>query len=79
MDVQEDKEVNEYLVHCAKNSRAQGFDFPQLWGPQDAGMNLGTFLPGSQRLKALPNNKSNSHMIFFSLWKQMQLMRLDFL
>lgn len=53
MDLQKDKEVNKYLVHCAKNSRAKGFDFFQLRGPQDAGMNLGTFLSRAQWLKAL--------------------------
>ncbi len=28
-------------------------------------MNLGAFLSGTQRLKALPKNNNNSQMIFF--------------
>lgn len=51
------KGVDKYLVHCAKNSRAKGFDFFQLWRPQDAGMNLGTFLSGTQWLNALPKKE----------------------
>ena len=69
MDVQKTniKKVNEYLVHYAKYSRAKGFDFFQLWGPKDASMNLGTFLSGTQWLKALPKNKDNSQMTVFSV------------
>lgn len=48
MDVQKNKEVNKYLVNCAKNSQAKGFDFFQLRGPKDAGMNLGSFLSGAE-------------------------------
>lgn len=65
-------EVNEYLVHCAKNSRAKGFDFLQIWGPQNAGMNLGTFLSWSQWLKALPETQG-SFPDGISQWKQTQL------
>lgn len=49
-----ERKVHEYLVNRTKNSRAQGFDFPQLRGLQNAGVNFGTFLPRAQRFEALP-------------------------
>ena len=63
--VQEDKEFNQYFVHCAKNSRAKGLDFFQLWGPQDASMNLGAFFSRTQWLKALQKMKAIIPRCFF--------------
>lgn len=43
-----------YLVYSAKNTRTKGFNFLQLGGPQDTGVNFCTFLSRTQRLEALP-------------------------
>lgn len=40
-------------------------------------MSLGTFLPRTQRLKALPKNKINSTNVYFFLFSPKQLTRLD--
>lgn len=48
------RKFNKYLADCTKNSWAQWFDFPQLWGLQYAGVNFGSFLSRPQWLKALP-------------------------
>lgn len=60
-----------YLVYSAKNTRAEGFNFLQLRGPQDTGVNFCTFLPRTQRLKALPKktkkqNKNDPQVQFLA-------------